>query len=115
MEKSMIEIGEKSQIIKLIKQSQTKEKFKNLLIDLVNLLVVDNIDINELKKILGCSLFPNNVTNIENTKCIEKSDDKEELENLEEYIKNSEEKHYKPQSKSKLIDIINELMDKKRL
>ena len=113
MEKSMIENnGEKSQIIKLIKQSQTKEEFKNLLIDLVNLLVVDNVDINELKKILGCSLFPNNVTNIENTKNIEKSDDKKELEDLEEYIKNSEEKHYKPQSKFELIDIINELMDK---
>ena len=113
MEKSMIENnGEKSQIIKLIKQSQTKEEFKNLLIDLVNLLVVDNIDINELKKILGCSLFPNNVTNIENTKNIEKSDDKKELEDLEEYIKNSEEKHYKPQNKYELIDIINELMDK---
>ena len=107
--------GEKSKIIKLIKQSQTKEEFKNLLIDLVNLLVVDNVDINELKKILGCSLFPNNITNIENTKSIEKSDDKDdkkELEDLEEYIKNSEEKHYKPQSKSELIDIINELMDK---
>ena len=89
--------GEKSQIIKLIKQSQTKEEFKNLLIDLVNLLVVDNVDINELKKILGCSLFHNNVTNVENTKNIEKSDDKKELEDLEEYIKNSEEKHYKPQ------------------
>ena len=99
-------IGEKSQIIKLIDQSQTKDEFKTLLIDLVNLLVVDNVDINELKKILGCSLFPNSTENIE------KSDDKEELENLEEYIKNSEEKHYKPQNKYELIDIINELIDK---
>ena len=39
------EDSEKSQIIKLIKQSRTDTELKTMLIDLVNLLVVDNIDI----------------------------------------------------------------------
>ena len=38
------EDSEKSQIIKLIKQSRTDTELKTMLIDLVNLLVVDNID-----------------------------------------------------------------------
>ena len=80
--------GEKSQIIKLIKQSQTKEEFKNLLIDLVNLLVVDNVDINELKKILGCSLC-----------CAENIEGNDVLY-----------KKYTPSNKTELINMIHALM-----
>ena len=51
--------GEKSQIIKLIKQSRTDNELKEMLIDLVNLLVVDNIDISELKTALRKTLSSN--------------------------------------------------------
>ena len=70
----MIEnIGEKSQIIKLIKQSRTDNELKSMLTDLVNLLVVDNIDISELKTALRKTLNSNDVikniqdNNISNT------------------------------------------------
>ena len=53
------EINEKSQIIKLIKQSRTDNELKSMLIDLVNLLVVDNIDISELKSVLRKTLSSN--------------------------------------------------------
>ena len=53
------EDNEKSQIIKLIKQSRTDNELKSMLIDLVNLLVVDNIDINELKTALRKTLSSN--------------------------------------------------------
>ena len=55
----MAEIGEKSQIIKLIKQSRTDNELKEMLIDLVNLLVVDNVDISELKSALKKTLSSN--------------------------------------------------------
>ena len=51
--------GEKSQIIKLIKQSRTDTELKTMLIDLVNLLVVNNIDISELKSALKKTLSSN--------------------------------------------------------
>ena len=51
--------SEKSQIIKLIKQSRTDTELKTMLIDLVNLLVVDNIDISELKSALKKTLSSN--------------------------------------------------------
>ena len=53
------EDNEKSQIIKLIKQSRTDNELKSMLIDLVNLLVVDNIDISELKTALKKTLSSN--------------------------------------------------------
>ena len=53
------EDNEKSQIIKLIKQSRTDNELKEMLIDLVNLLVVDNIDIGELKTALRKTLSSN--------------------------------------------------------
>ena len=53
------EDNEKSQIIKLIKQSRTDNELKEMLIDLVNLLVVDNIDISELKSALKKTLSSN--------------------------------------------------------
>ena len=53
------EDNEKSQIIKLIKQSRTDNELKEMLIDLVNLLVVDNIDISELKDALRKTLSSN--------------------------------------------------------
>ena len=53
------ENNEKSQIIKLIKQSRTDNELKSMLIDLVNLLVVDNIDISELKTALRKTLNSN--------------------------------------------------------
>ena len=53
------ENNEKSQIIKLIKQSRTDNELKSMLIDLVNLLVVDNIDISELKSVLRKTLSSN--------------------------------------------------------
>ena len=53
------EDNEKSQIIKLIKQSRTDDELKSMLIDLVNLLVVDNIDISDLKDALRKTLSSN--------------------------------------------------------
>ena len=53
--------GEKSQIIKLIKQSRTDTELKTMLIDLVNLLVVDNVDISELKSALKKTLSSNGI------------------------------------------------------
>ena len=53
------EDNEKSQIIKLIKQSRTDDELKSMLINLVNLLVVDNIDISDLKDALRKTLSSN--------------------------------------------------------
>ena len=54
------EDSEKSQIIKLIKQSNDNE-LKELLIDLINLLVIDNVDIDELKSALKKTLSSNGI------------------------------------------------------
>ena len=91
----MIEnIGEKSQIIKLIKQSKTDNELKSMLTDLVNLLVVDNIDINELKTALRKTLNSNDVikniqdNNISNTYVKTKVQPKTK-ETLKQIIKNT--------------------------
>ena len=84
----MVEIDEKSQIVKSIKQSQIKDEFKTFLIDLVNKLTVDNIDINELKKSLDCSLC-----------CAENIEGNDVLY-----------KKYTPSNKTELINMIHALM-----
>lgn len=84
----MPEIGEKSQIIESIKQSRIKNEFKTFLIDLVNTLTVDNIDINELKKFLDCSLC-----------CVENIEGNDVLY-----------KKYTPSNKTELINMIHALM-----
>ena len=54
------EDSEKSQIIKLIKQSNDNE-LKELLIDLINLLIIDNVAIDELKRALKKTLSSNGI------------------------------------------------------
>ena len=101
MEKSMIEIGEKSQIIKLIKQSRTDNELKSMLIDLVNLLVVDNIDISVLKSALRKTLSS---TVIEDTQY----DNDDLLDKLE-----NKETNVQPKTKKELKQIVEDTIREK--
>ena len=123
MEKSMIENnGEKSQIIKLIKQSRTDDELKEILIDLVNLLVVDNIDISELKNALRKTLSSNGTKLNSVLDVIEDTQDDNVLtkdnkilndnDDLLDKLENKEHK-VQPKNKEELQQIIKETIEEK--
>ena len=101
------EDSEKSQIIKLIKQSNDNE-LKELLIDLINLLVIDNVDIDELKSALKKTLSSNGIKLNSVLDVIEDTQDdsvlikvNKVLDNNDELLNKLENKETKVQPKTK--------------